>query len=64
MTLEQGKLFKNLWAPNKVDIVAQENDEWKVYLMTCENPHDSALVEENNTMSFLAVIIKLRITTY
>lgn len=59
---EQGKLFKKLWAPNKVDNVAQENDDWKAYLMTCGNPHDTALIEENKIMSFLLVTVKPVIT--
>lgn len=62
--VEQGKLFQKLWAPNKVDNVAQENDDWKAYLMTCENPHDTALIEENKIMSFLLVTVKLVITIY
>lgn len=38
---------------NRVDIVAQENDDSKEYLMTYQSPHDTALIEEIRYCPFL-----------
>lgn len=45
-----------------MNIVAQENDDSKVYVMTRKSPHDTALIEENKINFLLIVIIKLIIT--
>lgn len=45
-------------------IVAQENNDSKVYLMTYESPRDIALIEANKKKYFIIIIIKLIITIY